>query len=187
VATVLQNVSSMNNKLLTAALSLTLFACGNPIVPPGEDLSASSQAELRLQSPVAIAPKTLDAEKFKLVDQKTKRIVWAAQVSDTATNPEFKTNFTIAETYDLFIAFEIPVALAGQHIAAFEVVSPNGAVYQRTEVPFSSAASTHYRVWSSMPVAGTWIQQFAMAGSWSVNVYLDGEQSSRASRTFILE
>lgn len=167
----LQNLFSMNNKLLAALVSLTLIACGNPIVPAGEDLSGSSTAELKARAPAKPpAP-----------------AAWTVRVSATSTNPVFATSFAIATTYDLYLAFDIPVALAGQHVAAFEVLSPDGAVYQRTQVSFSSGTSTQYRVWSSMPVAGTWIQQFAMTGAWSVRVFLDAESVSRAAQTFVLQ
>ncbi len=157
----------MNNTLLAALVSLTLVACGSPMVPAAEDLSATSQAELKAARPAAA--------------------VWQVQVSATSTNPIFKTSFVIATTYDLFMAFDLPVALAGQHLAAFEITSPGGTVFQRTEVPFSTGTSTHYRVWTSMPVAGTWIQQFSMTGTWSVRVFLDAEQVSRATQTFLLQ
>ncbi|GEM_PF-2802793 len=157
-------------RLAAAVACLTLIACGSPLAPASEAPTASSQAELK-------GP------------QKPKRprasAQWAAQVSDTATNPTFASSFAILETYDLFFAFDVPASLPGYHSAAFEVVSPDGSVYQRTEVAFSTGAST--RVWSSMPVVGTWIQQFQMSGEWKVIVFLDAEQVSRASKTFVLQ
>lgn len=166
----------MHHKLLAAVVALTLSACGTPIAPRGEDLSAS----------------TRDALVKTKLNPKTRRPPtpaggWQAQVSDTSTDPTFKGGFAIATTYDLYLAFDIPQALAGQHVAAFEVASPDGAIYQRTTVAFTPGASTQYRVWSSMPVAGTWIQQFAMSGTWTVRVFLDDEQVSRATKTFVLQ
>jgi predicted small secreted protein len=165
----------MNNKLIAALASLTLLACGNPVAPAGEDLSAASEAELKI-SAATTRKKTL-----------TPAPVWQARVSATSTAPVFASTFSIETTYDLFIAFDIPVALSGQHVAIFEVSAPNGQVYQRTEVPFSSGTATSYRVWSAMPVAGTWIQQYAMSGGWTVRVFLDSEQVSRAVAAFVLQ
>ena len=165
----MQNVFGMNNKLLAALVVLMFTACAGPITPPGEDLTASSEAELRAARRPAPTP------------------VWKAQLSQTPTNPVFATTFTIATTYDLYVAFDIPVSFPGQHIAAFEFVSPDGAVYQRTEVPFSPGTAKSYRVWSAMPVAATWIQQFAMTGNWKVQVFLNGESAPRATQTFVLQ
>ncbi len=156
-----------HNKLLAALVSLTLTACGNAITPDGEDLSASSSAELRAAKP---APAT-----------------WTAQVSATSTNPVFVSSFQIATTYDVYVAFDTAGALAGQHIATYEFSSPNGAVYQRNQVTFTPGTSTQYRVWSSLPVAGTMIQQYAMTGSWTVKVFLDAEATPRATKVFTLQ
>ncbi len=165
----------MNHKPFAATVAcLTLIACANPVAPPAEDLSASSSSEAELKGP-----------------QKVKRprapSTWEAQVSDTATHPVFASTFTILETYDLYFAFDVPSSLPGTHNAAFEIVAPDGSVYQRTDVTFTTGASPHTRVWSSMPVVGTWIQQFSMSGDWQVRVFLDAEQVSRASKTFVLQ
>ena len=38
-----------------------------------------------------------------------------------------------------------------------------------------------------MPVAGTWIEQFQLSGTWTVQVFLDAETTPRATRAFILQ
>jgi hypothetical protein len=173
----------MTYRLLAALVSLTLIACGNPVAPAAEDLSDSdsSQAELKASR----ASKT-PAKKSKGPAAATEPAAYAVQASDSATAPVFKTTFDIATTYDVFVAFDIPVTLAGQHVAVFEISSPSG-IYQRTEVPFSTGTATKYRVWSSMPVAGTWIEQYAMTGAWTVKVFMDAETAPRATQTITLQ
>lgn len=173
----------MTKQLLAALVSLTLIACGNPIAPESEDVSdSSSEAELKAANTLKASAQVAR----KPAPPPPAPAAWKAQVSATATNPVFKTSFPIATTYDLFVAADIP-KLTGQHVAIYEISSPDGSVYQRTEVPFSTGTATTYRVWTSMPVAGTWIQMFAMTGTWTVRVFLDSETVSRASQTFSLQ
>lgn len=156
----------MTKQLLAAIVSLMFTACAGPITPPGEELSTSS-ADLKA---AATAP-----------------AAFTAKVSASATNPVFQTTFPLATTYDLYVAFDIPTAISGTHVAVYEFVSPDGAIYQRTDVPFSMGRAKSYRVWGAMPVAGTFIQQYGMTGGWSVRVSLDAETAPRASAAFTLQ
>lgn len=158
----------MNLRPLIAALvALTFTSCGSPVAELGDPSdSAASIDDLK----AARAP-----------------AAWKIRVAKTSTSPSFKSRFVIATTPDLFAALDIPTALAGQHVAAFEWISPEGVVFQRSEVPFSMGSAKTYRVWNAMPVSGTWIQQFAMTGSWSVRVFLDSEANSRATAAFVLQ
>jgi hypothetical protein len=158
-----------HTKLLAALVALMLIACGSPLAPEAEDVPTSTTAELK-----ACGAKVAPAG-------------WQAQVSATSTRPIFSSSFAISSASDLFFAFDTSGALAGQHQATFEVTSPDGAMYQRKQVPFVPGSSTHTRVWSSMPIAGTWIQQFAMTGTWTVKVFLDAEANARATKAFVLQ
>lgn len=157
----------MNFRPLMAAL-VVFTACGVPVAELGDSADQSASGD-------------------DLKAAKRAPATYKVQVAASQTTPVFQTQFVIATTADLFAAFDVPVALAGSHVAAFEFVSPDGVVFQRTEVPFSMGGAKTMRVWNAMPVSGTWIQQFAMTGTWRVRVFLDSEANSRASASFVLQ
>lgn len=159
----------MNRKLLAALFALTAVGCGTAYTPPPEELAVEKQAELKAGRATATTTSS-----------------WMVRVSKTSTNPTWATSFTISSTYDVFAAFDVPSNLAGDHVAHFEFISPDGAVFQRSDVPFNMGSSSAMRVWASLPVAGTWIQQYQMVGTWSVKVKLDADTTPRASVTFKL-
>lgn len=153
-----------------ALLALTFTACGVPVAELGdaEDPSSAIEELKAARAPAAPAP-------------------WKIHTSKTQSNPSFKTKFVIANTPEIFAALDIKSRLTGTHLAAFEFVSPDGVVFQRTEVPFSMGSARTYRLWNAMPIAGTWIQQFNMTGTWKVRVILDSETNSRATASFVLQ
>ena len=169
----------MPKQLLAALVSLMLTACGNPVAPAGEDLSGST------------ADAIYDGTRVEVRKVRQPRPpaapVWTSQISDTPTDAIFKTNFAIATTHELYFAFDVPVPATYQQVARFVVSSPNGATFQTTQVPFSTGTSSKYRVWSSMPVAGTWIEQFQIQGMWTLKVYISDEDAPRAQQTFLLQ
>jgi hypothetical protein len=75
---------------------------------------------------------------------------------------------------------------AGDHVQDLKLILPNGDVYQVLHTEFTTAAAKrHGRVKALttgsghsldtvLPVRGTWIQQFSLAGAWTVQVSLDG-------------
>lgn len=93
----------------------------------------------------------------------------------------WRKQFAIDNTNTLFFAAEV-AAGPGPHRVVFEVVEPQGNVYQRTEAACDGAA----QVFASMPVAGTWIQQFAMTGQWKVKVFLDDAPAAAGHTRFTL-
>lgn len=168
----------MNLRSAAAALAtLTCLGCGFEAVPEVEaPAGGDSQAEaLRQKGPSSISMRVRTAD---------------------SQSGSFGTTFSINATYDLFFAFDLPSSKSGSHRAVFEVFLPGGSPYQRTEVAFAAGQaavegevqaeliSGGYRVWSSMPVAGTMIQQSALTGKWKVQVLLDG--ALVASSTFSL-
>lgn len=170
----------MNLRTLSAALAaLACLACG--FEPVSEDRAASTAGTGQI-----------DALKQKGPGSISMRVRTADSQSGA-----FGTTFSIDATYDVYFAFDLPSSKSGSHRAAFEVFMPGGLPYQRTELPFAAGQaavspevqaeliSGGFRVWSSMPVAGTMIQQSALTGRWSVKVWLDG--ALVASSTFTLE
>jgi hypothetical protein len=62
------------------------------------------------------------------------------------------------------------------------VFEPAGNLYQRSEVDSTGRG----RVFAELPVAGTWIQQFAMTGRWRVKVFLDDQPRAAGATNFEL-
>ncbi len=153
----------------SAVLTLTFCACGIPGAEPDDEADAVSSVD---DLKAAAAP-----------------AAWKVRLSKTQTKPSFETSFAIATTPDVYGVLDIPSATAtkGQHHAAFEFISPDGVVFQRTEVPFKMGKAKSRRLFNAMPIAGTWIQQFQMTGAWKVRVFLDAEAAARATATFTLQ
>jgi hypothetical protein len=133
--------------MTTAAIALTLCACGGPIeteTSQPEDVGPS-KATVRTTSDMQKSQKIFDVN---------------------STN----TIFFIADTKGV------------QNKVAFEIDGPQGNLYQRTEAMPDATG----RAVASMPVEGTWIQQFSMTGRWTANVFLDNAAHSAASVVIIL-
>lgn len=155
---------------LAAVAALSLFACGQEVVAEDEG--------------TGFGPGEAQSDALK-TSKRTSAIAMKVQVAAAQTGA-FATSFSIDATYDLFHAFDVPSTKAGSHVATYEIYMPSGMPYQRIEVPFAAGQAAvgaevqadlitgGYRVWASMPVAGTAIQQSAITGVWSVKVALDG-------------
>ena len=75
--------------------------------------------------------------------------------------------------------------LVGAHTQQLELITPGGSIYQR----FTSAVESvtgRATVETQVPVAGTWITEFSLAGDWTVNVYLDEAVTPVATASFTL-
>ena len=75
--------------------------------------------------------------------------------------------------------------LVGAHTQQLELITPGGSIYQR----FTSAVESvtgRARVETQIPVAGTWITEFSLEGTWTVNVYLDESVTPVATASFTL-
>jgi hypothetical protein len=96
-----------------------------------------------------------------------------------------KDTFSLAQIRDLFIWVNWQVVPTGPHTQQLDIFMPQGhALYIRysdgfqiTDTPVGSAL-----VLRSMPVAGTWITQRQLTGTWEVDASLDGKLVS--SKTF---
>jgi hypothetical protein len=83
--------------------------------------------------------------------------------------------------------------VAGSHAQRLELLSPDGALYQRMVTAFDADAlrvaspqSNFVPVETLLPVAGTWITDNSLFGDWTVNVYLDQAQTPITSATFLV-
>ena len=75
---------------------------------------------------------------------------------------------------------------AGDHVQDLKLILPNGDVYQVLHTEFTTAGANPrgrvkalrteggHSLDTVLPVRGTWIQQFSLAGTWTVQVSLDG-------------
>jgi hypothetical protein len=106
---------------------------------------------------------------------------------DETENPNCtaKDTFNLAQIRDLFIWVNWQVVPTGEHTQQLDIFMPQGhALYVRylgnfqiTEAPTGTAV-----VLRPMPVAGTWITQRQLTGTWDVEVSLDGQLVT--SKTF---
>lgn len=75
--------------------------------------------------------------------------------------------------------------LVGAHVQRLELVTPDGSLYQRFSSDVESADGRAH-VETPVPVAGTWITEYQLYGTWTVNVYLDGNTTPVATTHFTL-
>jgi hypothetical protein len=124
--------------------------------------------------------------------------VLAASASIEA--PSFSDSFVIAETTDLHLALDVSASAVGGHnVATVFVDMPGGSAYQRFDVAFATnvvadpgelqaePTATGYRIWITLPVAGTWIEQYQLSGTWTAEAYVNNSTSANASLAFTLE
>ena len=77
------------------------------------------------------------------------------------------------------------LTLVGAHMQRLELITPDGSVYQRFTDAVESVVG-HTTVETLVPVAGSWITQYSLEGTWKVNVYLDDAVKPLATSTFTL-
>ena len=94
---------------------------------------------------------------------------------------------------------DIGGSFSGHHTERVVLWMPSGAAYQALNVAFAAdvpaaageqqaqPTSTGWRVWTSIPVAGTTIEEFSITGRWSAGVYVDSSTAANASMTFTLQ
>lgn len=102
---------------------------------------------------------------------------------------KYAESFKIDSLRDLNIVVTWTSALGpGTHVQKLELVSPSGEPYQQLETRFDTRTVKQTRLGqtmlrSSIPIAGSWIQQRSVAGNWKVNVYLDDKLVTSGSLT----
>jgi hypothetical protein len=100
--------------------------------------------------------------------------------------------FSVGQTRDLKIV--VWWALNSQHVQRLELVSPDGSLYQRLQTSFDADTSklvqrgnqSYVSVETILPVAGTWITDHSLFGTWTVNVYLDGDTATSRNASFVV-
>lgn len=107
----------------------------------------------------------------------------------TTADPQCRTSvnaFEVGKLRDVFV-FVAWRGVQGQHEQALELTLPDGNLYQRLTNRFDTATSLTSRgepvVVQVLPVAGTFITQHSLLGTWKVEVFLDGRLITRASFT----
>jgi hypothetical protein len=108
---------------------------------------------------------------------------------DETENPNCPSmdNFSLAQIRDLFIWVNWQAVATGTHTQELDIYLPQGhALYvkysdgfQITGTPQGSAT-----VLRPMPVAGTWITQRQLTGTWEVDLLLDGRAITTKQFTF---
>lgn len=97
----------------------------------------------------------------------------------------YATSFVIASTDQIIVVADLTLA-PGQHQVRVEIDDNYGNLYQSTSVTVTAARGGSAEATASLPVAGTWIQQYAMAGQWGAHVYVDGAPAESGSVAFTL-
>lgn len=92
--------------------------------------------------------------------------------------------FQTAQLRDLMIVVQW-VSLVGEHTQRLDLITPDGSVYQRLRTAVASADG-QARVETRLPVGGTWITDYALHGTWAVDVYLDDGPSPFRRARFVL-
>lgn len=118
--------------------------------------------------------------------------VFAAMVKfcdDESENPNCPSmdTFSLAQIRDLFIWVNWQGVSAGTHTQELDIYMPQGnALYIKYSDAFQIAATPtgSATVLRPMPVAGTWITQRQLTGTWEVNVLLDGQLITSKQFTF---
>jgi hypothetical protein len=176
-------MKTSSSRLFVAASSLVLaLACG---VAPEEGGVESGEAD------------GLKSQKTPVATTST----YALQTTDVkVTTPVFKSSYVVTSTYELFYAVDLPSSLKGRHSLSIFVNAAGGSSYQRMDVKFTTdiaagigeqkaekLSNGAYRVWASMPVAGTMIEQYGLVGTWSAADHIDGDATAAATTTFQLQ
>ncbi|MBX7098328.1 MAG: hypothetical protein K1X89_11495 [Myxococcaceae bacterium] len=148
-------------------LTLALTACGLEVTDEASAPVATAQDALNPGASVA----AMHASAAKVAGR------WARR-------------FPLATTRSIFVAVDVSGASPGGHVVELTFVQPGGLPWQVQTVSFQATGSggkhaAPERVWVELPVVGTWIEQYALTGRWTVEAAVDHGRSS--SLTFILE
>ena len=121
-----------------------------------------------------------------------------ADASMSASCASWSTSFPIFTTSAVYFAFDIK-ATSGHHTEKLYLYDERGMLYQEIQVAFAAGVTPYtneqagealgggvYRVWASLPVAGTAIDTGMMSGTWSGQAYLDSATKASATESFDL-
>ena len=110
--------------------------------------------------------------------------------------PVAKSSFPIGTTSDLYIGIGF-LGMGATTKHTIYIFAPDGSFYQRIEVPVSEEAARHGGartdqngpltvVWTSLPIAGSYITQYNLTGRWRVDLVSQTDPSPLATGTFEL-
>jgi hypothetical protein len=141
------------------------------------------------------APQGARGEVADRPQRKAEAIIFFCTVRDVQCRND-ENRFYLNEVRDLFVFVSWP-KVSGEHTARVRFLLPDGNVYQQSETRFTTlpeaaaGADSGRKVQVAMtsrgapttvldfPVAGTHITQRSLAGSWTVEVELDGVRVAR--------
>ena len=109
-----------------------------------------------------------------------------------SADPVWKTTYSVNSTYELYFALDVIGTIVGTSALQLEIVTPGGLPYQVFIDTFTAASGEPIpggiRIWKSIPVAGTMIQQLGIYGEWSATAYVQESDASihTASTSFTL-
>jgi hypothetical protein len=150
------------------ALALVVAGCANPAdatdrgAPPGESHAAP---------PAPAAP--LRAEQVSVRGR-------PAHPGDPAPTSPF--DLRAVEHLMIDVQWPATVANATTHYQIVDVFAPGGHLFQSIRTPFTDITTVR----SGLPIAGTDISKYALAGLWRISVRLDGQAAPLAETTFEL-
>lgn len=151
--------------MMTRALPIFLLVLLLPGLLVPASAAAGPKAHHSARGPLIVAPKI----HFVGVNQNERRVH----------------GFHFRDLRELYIrvTWNLP---GGPNTQRIELFSPNGALYQRFSMEFTSPTTvTTTETW--VPVGGTWITQYSLFGAWRVEVYLDGSATPVATSGFVLD
>lgn len=174
--------TKMNWMMAAAVVAMMVLAgaCGMPEdEQPGDALGVAH--DYAKAKPVTTTP---PAAVYAL---KTTDVKVAGQV------PVNKTALPIATTIDLYIAVDYQ-NVTGSHTQLVQVFSPDGSFYQGFNknicigsgctANFPEVIGTTAQYWETLPVAGSYISQYNLTGSWRVDLYVDGVKKASTGILF---
>jgi hypothetical protein len=186
--------AAVQNDTQNNGVTWSLTQSGNTCAPGCGSLAATTTAAATYDAPASVPnaaivtlTATSVADNTKLaslaIDITAPTDVFAAIVKfcdDETENPNCasKGTFSLAQIRDLFIWINWQGLPTGTHTQELDIFMPQGQVlyvkysngFQITDTPKGSAT-----VMCVMPVAGSWITQRQFAGTWKVDVLLDGK------------
>jgi len=125
-------------------------------------------------------------------------VVCEIKTTDIKENPVWKTSFVVSTTRTVYMAVDFASSRGHRQLTVF-VNMPGNMPYQRFDVSFAVGVTPAsgeqvavqvskgvYRVWVSMPVAGTMIERYNLRGVWDASAHLDGAASPNSSIAFTL-
>lgn len=96
---------------------------------------------------------------------------------DAVSGCPSETSFSLATIRDLVVKVDWFGVAAGNHAQAVRVVLPDGGTFELSQTGFliDQSSDSSFSSMRSIPLAGSWVTQRHVTGTWSVEVSLDGQ------------